>query len=198
MHYYLLDNSKDRRFRPVGEVYYTPCAESGWAVSVSMPREYCADHERVHVSDVNEAVAMVPQDRELADKLRTFPDSHVFSERMKAVVDSLHCNESLAYLPVRVVDESGKHRANYWMAYPAQSYYPLDDATSEFSYWEHNPNRRHQVLCWSLDPSKVPEQDLFYADDVASGYHWICTDNFRNAVITHGFTGCHFEQIGVF
>jgi hypothetical protein len=196
MDYYLFLESKDRKYRPRDRVDDSPLTAEGLGIVPQGDAASCRSVGCSHVSEVDEGYVTIPSHRELADKLVTPSGFHVVSERLRQVFESLRCQESLAYLPIHVLDEDNLPRALYRMVYAAKKYDPLDHSRSSFKYWEHMlPDHEiEDVTHWELDAKKIPALDLFYAEVVSSAY-WIATERLRDKVEALGITGCRFEHI---
>lgn len=196
MDYYLLLKSKNGKYRPRDRLDDSPTTAEGLAIVPEGDAAYCRSIGWAHVSEVVEGFVTIPSHRELADRLVATSESHVVSERLREVFESLRCQESLAFLPIHILDEDNLPRALYWMVYAAKKYDPLDHGRSSFKYWKHLLPKQviQSVTHWELDATKIPALDLFFADVAATPY-WLATELLREKVESLGITGCRFEHI---
>jgi hypothetical protein len=115
MDYYLLLESKDRKYHPRDRVDDSPSTADGRAIEPDGDPEYCHMFDCAHISEVQAGFITIYSHRQLADKLVTRSGFQVVSARLKEVFDSLRCRDGLAYLPIHVLDEEGSVRSEYWM-----------------------------------------------------------------------------------
>jgi hypothetical protein len=123
------------------------------------------------------------------DRIDVRPQMLLFSKRAIAVLHKCRIPD-IGFVPTDVFNRAGRLLVEYDLVYQCTRFHDvLDHERSLCKYWV-KPTAIARVFRWVLDPSKIPEADLFRA-----ATEWLATDVLREACERHSLKGFKFVPV---
>jgi hypothetical protein len=127
----------------------------------------------------------------LSDNIRTRGGVFLLlSNRAKTLLESCRLAPEIGFVPTDVLNPSGRTLAKCFVVYHRRPFYKvLDLARSDVEMYSGGKVVA-EVKHWVLDPSKIPDVDLFHAET-----SWIATERIWDIFEDNEITGCRFIPI---